>query len=123
MASIGFCASLVIRGHWKGDSQLNHNWARLDFIHLHEGKAFCAGKPLLGFVMLEFEEDGRSCRQQINQQNRNCVTLRLLMTVLQHIVTFFYAVRRPLACCLTFELLEAVKLHCKFIDFFRHFLL
>ena len=68
--------------------------------------------------MLEFEEDGRSCRQQINQQNRNCVTLRLLMTVLQHIVTFFYAVRRPLACCLTFEQLEAVKLHCKFIDFF-----
>ena len=73
MAGIGICASLVIRGHGKGDSQLNHNRAGLDFIHFNEGKAFCAGKPLLGFVMLEFKEDGRSCRQQINQQNRNCV--------------------------------------------------
>lgn len=41
-------------------SQLDHHGPGLDLVHLHEGETFCAGKLLLGFVVLEFEEDSCS---------------------------------------------------------------
>lgn len=43
-----------------GDSQLDHDRPGFDLVHLHEGKTFCAGEPLFGFVVLEFEEDSCS---------------------------------------------------------------
>lgn len=44
------------------DSQLDDDGPRFDLVHLHEGETLCAGEPLLGFVVLEFEEDSCSCR-------------------------------------------------------------
>lgn len=41
-------------------SQLHDDGPRLDLVHFHEGETFCAGELLLGFVVLEFKEDGRS---------------------------------------------------------------
>lgn len=41
-------------------SQLDNDGPRLDLIHFHEGKTFCAGKLLLRFVVLEFKEDSCS---------------------------------------------------------------
>lgn len=45
------------------DSQFNYDGSGFDLIHFHEGKTFCAGKPLFGFVVLEFKED--SCSWKI----------------------------------------------------------
>ena len=42
------------------DSQFNYDGSGFDLVHLHEGKTFCAGKPLFGFVVLEFKEDSCS---------------------------------------------------------------
>lgn len=40
--------------------QFNYDGSGFDLIHFHEGKTFCAGKPLFGFVVLEFKEDSCS---------------------------------------------------------------
>lgn len=44
-----------------GHSQLDDDGARLDLVHFHEGKTFCAREPLLGLVVLEFKKDGCAC--------------------------------------------------------------
>lgn len=38
-------------------SQLDHNGARFDFIHLHKGKTLGTGELLLGLVVFEFKEN------------------------------------------------------------------
>lgn len=44
-------------------SQLDNHGPGLDLVHLHEGETFCAGKLLLGFIVLEFEEDSCSWKK------------------------------------------------------------
>lgn len=44
-----------------GHSQLDDDGAGFDLVHFHEGETFCAREPLLGLVVLEFEEDGCPC--------------------------------------------------------------
>lgn len=48
------------------NSQLNYDGAGFYLVHFHEGETFCAGKPLFGFVVLEFKED--SCAWKTVQQ-------------------------------------------------------
>ena len=50
--------------YYVGYSQLNNHGSRLDFVHLHEGKALGANGALLLLVVFELKEYGRSCQEQ-----------------------------------------------------------
>lgn len=61
------------REYMSVDSQFDYNGAGFDLIHFHEGKTFCASKPLFRFVVLEFKEDSCSWKMR-NKRVNNYLT-------------------------------------------------